>query len=180
MNENNDYEIDLRIIRTQFDEGRKIVGKADESIQSIAEDFDISADIYETENRELISYGMLYNDLDNRELEKIKKYGEELFRESGKRVCIYFLSMPHIKYKVTKKIKSEAAILIKITPMDYSSAYDTFRHIESLVKRKVKLDKDDLFALSMIPSMGPPEDKRHLRIECLQLWQTICNKGLIK
>lgn len=180
MNEKNDDELDLRIIKTQFDERRKIIGKANESIQSIAEDFDISADIYETENHELISYGMLDKDLDNRELENIKKYGEELFKESGKMVCIYFLSMPDVKYKVTRKIKSEATILIKITPMHYSSAYDTYRHIESLVKRRIKLDKDDLFALSMIPSMGPPEDKRHLRIECLQLWQTICNRGLIK
>lgn len=180
MNEKNDEEMDMRIIKTHFDDRRKIVGKADESIQSIAENFDISADIYKTENDEFISFGMLDKDLDNKEIENIKRYGEELFRESGKMVCIYFFSTPHIKYRVTKKIESDATMLIKISPMQYSSAYDTFRHIEGLVKRRKKLDSEDLFALSMIPSMGPPEDKRYLRIECLQLWQTICKKGLIQ
>ena len=42
------------------------------------------------------------------------------------------------------------------------------------------LDSDDLFALKMIPAMGPPEDKRYLRFECLKLWKTIVNKRLIK
>ena len=48
------------------------------------------------------------------------------------------------------------------------------------MKNKEKLDKDDLFALSMIPQMGPKEDKRHLRIECLKLWKEITKKRLIK
>ena len=64
--------------------------------------------------------------------------------------------------------------------MKYSSTYDTLRHIESLVENRKKLDREDLFALKMIPSMGPPEDRRNLRIECLKLWKTIIKKGLIK
>ena len=180
MKEKNDEEIDLRLIRIDFDEPRKIAGKADESIQSIAERYGISAEIYRTENGSLISYGMIKKDIYNKDLENIKKYGEELYRESGKAVSLYFHSLPQVEHKFTKNIESEAVIIIKINKMQYSGAYDTYRHIEGLVKRRQKLDSEDLFALSMIPTMGPPEDKRHLRIECLRLWQTICNKGLFK
>ena len=64
--------------------------------------------------------------------------------------------------------------------MEYSSVYTTLRHLEGLVEKHQKLDGDDLHALKMIPSMGPPEDRRNLREECLTLWKTIARKGLIK
>ena len=62
----------------------------------------------------------------------------------------------------------------------YSSAYDTLRHIENLVENRKKLDSQDLNALKLIPMMGPPEDRRQLRIECLKIWKKIVKKGLIE
>ncbi|WP_407413213.1 hypothetical protein [Methanobrevibacter sp.] len=168
------------IIENIFGDFREIKGKASDEIQSIAEKHGIDAEIYKTKNNELISYGMIRKDFENSDFEKYKVYGEELYEKSKKQVCIYLLGTPDIKFNVTKEFESKAEIKINISFMGYSSVYNTLRHIEDLVKNRKKLDKEDLFALKMIPTIGPPEDKRNLRIECLKLWKTIVKKGLIK
>lgn len=180
MYEKNDEKISHTLIENIFGDYRKIVGKASDEVQDIARAHDIQADIYRTEDDELISFILTKGDIGNREMEKYKKYGEELYELNGKLICIYVLGSTHSKFKVTKDIESEAPIMINISIMEYSSAYDTLRHITGLVESRQKLDGDDLHALKMIPSMGPSEDKRNLRFECLELWKTITRKGLIK
>lgn len=180
MNENNDDETSYSLIENMFGDYRKIVGRAPIEVQNIARVHDISATIYMTEDDELISFSLTKGDIGNAEMEKYKKYGEDLYELNGKLICIYILGSTHSKFKATKEIESEAHLLINVSIMQYSSTYDTLRHIEGLVKSRQKLDREDLFALKMIPSMGPPEDKRNLRIECLTLWKTIVKKGLIK
>lgn len=176
-----DYdEIAYNLIENIFGDFREIDGKASGEMQSIPKKYEIQADIYKTKNNELISYGTTDKDFGNSELEKYKEYGEELYEKSGKEVSIYILGSPHIKINATKDIESEAPIRINISIMEYSSTYETLRYLENLVKNKQKLDKEDLFALKMIPTMGPAEDKRYLRMECLKLWKTIVKKGLIK
>jgi hypothetical protein len=123
---------------------------------------------------------MTKNDFGNKELDKYQRYGEELYEKSKKEVSIYILGSPHVKLKVTKEIESTAPLLINLSIIEYSSAYDTLRHIKGLVENHKKLDSEDLNALKMIPYMGPPEDKRNLRVECLKLWKIIIKKGLIK
>ena len=168
------------LIETIFGDCREIDGKASDEIQSISKKHKIKADIYRTKNNELISYGLTNEDFGNDELKKYKEYGEDLYKKSGKEVCIYILGSPHIKFNATKEFETEAKIKINISLMEYSSTYETLRHIKNLVENRQKLDSDDLFALKMIPAMGPPEDKRYLRFECLKLWKTIVNKRLIK
>lgn len=180
MYEKNDEKISHTLIENIFGDYRKIVGTASDEVQDIARSHDIDADIYRTEDDELISFILTKGDIGNNEMEKYKKYGEELYELNGKLICIYVLGSTHSKFKVTKDIESEAPIMITISIMEYSSAYDTLRHIRGLVESRQKLDGDDLHALKMIPSMGPPEDKRNLRFECLELWKTIIRKGLIK
>ncbi|MBR0270727.1 MAG: hypothetical protein IJQ68_01865 [Methanobrevibacter sp.] len=180
MNEKKFDETSLVLIENMFDEHRKIVGLADESIQKIAEKHQRSADIFITEHGELISYEIMTDDINNNEIDKIRKYGEDLYEINGKYISIYILGSPHMKINGIKEIVSDAPLLIKISQMPQSDAYDVLRHITDLVKRKQKLNEEDLFALSMIPQMGPKEDKRHLRIECLKLWKEITKKGLIQ
>lgn len=180
MYEKTDDEISFTLIENIFGDYRKIVGKASDEVKDIARIHEIPAEIYKTEDGELISFSMTKEDIGNVEIEKYRKYGEDLYELNGKMICIYILGSTHTKFKVTKEIESDAPLLINISIMKYSSAYDTLRHIENMVKTHQKLDKEDLFALKMIPSMGPPEDKRNLRIECLTLWKTIIEKGLIK
>ena len=168
------------LIECIFGDFREIDGKASDEIQSIAKKHGIDAEIYKTKNNELISYGITKENFGNSELEKYRIYGEELYEKSEKEVSIYILGSPHAKFNVTKELESEAKLKINVSLMDYTGTYETFRHIENLVKNRKKLDKEDLFALKMIPAMCPPEDKRYLRLECLKLWKTIVNKGLIK
>ena len=180
MYEKNDEKISHTLIENVFGDYRKIVGKASDEVQNVARIHEISADIYRTEDDELISFSIIKEDIGNAEMEKYIKYGEELYELNGKMICIYILGTTHTKFKVTKDIESEAPLLINVSIMEYSSAYDNLRHIAGLVESRQKLDSDDLSALKMIPSMGPPEDKRNLRMECLELWKTIVNKGLMK
>ncbi|WP_296888599.1 hypothetical protein [uncultured Methanobrevibacter sp.] len=180
MCEKDHDEMAYGLIETIFGDFREIDGKASDEIQSISKKHKIEADIYKTKNNELISYGLTNEDFGNEELEKYKEYGEELYEKSGKEVCIYILGSPHIKFNATNDFETPAKIKINISLMEYSSTYETLRHIKSLVENRQKLDSEDLFALKMIPTMGPPEDKRFLRIECLKLWKTIVNKRLIK
>lgn len=180
MYEKNDEKISHTLIENVFGDYRKIVGKASDEVHNVARIHEISADIYRTEDDELISFSIIKEDIGNAEMEKYIKYGEELYELNGKMICIYILGTTHTKFKVTKDIESEAPLLINVSIMEYSSAYDNLRHIAGLVESRQKLDSDDLSALKMIPSMGPPEDKRNLRMECLELWKTIVNKGLMK
>ena len=180
MYEKNDDKTSYSLIENMFGDYRKIVGRAPSEVQNIARVHNISATIYMTEDDELISFSLTMDDIGNAEMEKLKKYGEELYELNGKLVCIYILGSTHSKFKATTEIESEAPLLINVSIMKYSSTYDTLRHIESLGENRKKLDREDLFALKMIPSMGPPEDRRNLRIECLKLWKTIIKKGLIK
>ena len=180
MYEKDHDEMAYDLIETIFGDFREIDGKASDEIQSISKKHEIEADIYKTKNNELISYGLTNEDFGNNELKKYKEYGEELYEKSGKEVCIYILGLPHIKFNATNDFETPAKIKINISLMEYNSTYETLRHIKSLVENRQKLDSDDLFALKMIPTMGPPEDKRFLRIECLKLCKTIVNKRLIK
>ncbi|MBQ9026865.1 MAG: hypothetical protein IJ104_10965 [Methanobrevibacter sp.] len=180
MNEKKYDETSLSLIENLFEEHRKIVGKADEEIQKIAEKHQRHTEIFITEEGELISFEIMNEDMDNNEMKKIKKYGEDLYEINGKYISIYILCSPHMKLKGVTDIESEAPLVIKIAQMPTSDAYDVLRHITDLVKNRQKLNEEDLFALSMIPQMGPKEDKRHLRIECLKLWKEITKKGLIK
>lgn len=180
MCEKNNYEMALLFIERIFNDNREIVGLAEEEIQQIARKHERNSDIFKTRNDELISYEIRMEDIDNNEFQRIKEYGEELFKINGKLICIYILGSPHTKITANKEIESESPLLINISIMPQSDAYDIFRHISSMVENKEKLDSDDLFALSMIPQMGPKEDKRYLRIECLKLWKEITKKGLIK
>lgn len=172
-------EIAFAFIENLFGDYRKIIGKASQEIEIIAKLHEIPADIYETDKNELISFGMANENFGNIELEKYKRYGEELYEKNGNPITIYILGTPHSTFNVTKEIESEAPMKIIFAKIPYSHAYDTLRHIEDLVQNRKKLNKDDLFALKMIPSMGPPEDKRQLRIECLKLWKEAVKKGLV-
>ena len=180
MCEINYDETAYSMIENIFGDYREIVGKASDEIQKIARKHEIPAEIYKTENDEFISFSMTKNDFGNKELDKYQRYGEELYEKSKKEVSIYILGSPHVKLKVTKEIESTAPLLINLSIIEYSSAYDTLRHIKGLVENHKKLDSEDLNALKMIPYMGPPEDKRNLRVECLKLWKIIIKKGLIK
>jgi hypothetical protein len=180
MCENEIYEITLKLIEDIFGDYRKITGKASDEIQSIARLHEIPAEIYITENNELISYGMTKENFGNIEIEKHKRYGEALYEKNGNPISIYILGSPHSEFNVTKEIESESPMIIIFSKFPYSSTYDTLRHIENLVKNRKKLDKEDLNALKLIPMMGPPEDKRQLRIECLKLWKKIVQRGLVK
>ena len=180
MQEKNYDKMCYTLIENVFGDYREIVGKAADEIQHIARIHGIPADIYTTANDEIISFSITKEDFGNSELEKYEKYGEDLYNKNGKEISIYILGSPHVKFKLTKDIESEAPLLINLSIIEYSSVYDTLRHLEGLVKNRQKLDKDDLNALKMIPSMGPREDKRNLREECLTLWKTIAGKGLIK
>ena len=180
MCENEIYEITLRLIEDIFGDYRKITGKASDEIQSIAGLHEIPAEIYITENNELISYGITDENFGNIEIEKYKKYGEDLYEKNGNQISIYILGSPHSTFNVTKEIESKIPMVIIFTKFPYSSAYDTLRHIENLVENRKKLDSEDLNALKMIPMMGPPEDKRQLRIECLKIWKKAVKKGLIE
>ena len=180
MCENEIYEITLRLIEDIFGDYRKICGKASDEIQSIARLHEIPAEIFITENNELISYGMTDKNFGNIEIEKYKRYGEDLYEKNGKPINIYILGSPHSEFNVTKEIESEIPMLIIFSKFPYSSTYDTLRHIENLVENRKKLDKEDLNALKLIPMMGPPEDKRQLRIECLKIWKKAVQRGLIK
>ena len=119
-------------------------------------------------------------DIDNSKMSELIRYGEMLYEKSKKLVYIYILCSTHCKITANTKIESDAEIMLKISKLKYSTAYETLRHIESLVEDRKKLNSDDLFALSMIPQMGPKEDIRNLRIECLTLWKEIVKKGLIE
>ena len=99
---------------------------------------------------------------------------------NGKIASIYLTGLPHIKNKAVSEINTQAEIVIKLSIIPYSQAYDVLREIKSLVENKQKLNSDDLFTLSMIPLMGPPEDRRNLRAECLKLWKEINKKKMIK
>lgn len=169
------------IIKIQYNDNRKIIGKAKDEIQEISKKHAINADIFETEKNELISHSFQDKDFDKDELEKYKKYGEELYEKSSQLVSIYITCSPHVKIMTKRdEIQFKRIIFIKITKIKYSDTYDIFRYLTELVKNRVKFDKEDLFALSMIPKMGPPEDLRYMRIECLKLWKEINKKGLIK
>ena len=180
MCETNYDETTYSLIENVFGDYREIVGKASDEIQEIAIKHELPSVIYKTVNNELISFSMTKNDFGNKELDKFQIYGEELYEKSKKEISIYILGSPHVKLKVTKEIESTAPITINLSVIEYSSTYDTLRHIKGLVENREKLDNDDLNALKMIPYMGPPEDKRNLRVECLKLWKIIIKKGLIK
>ncbi len=180
MCENEIYEITFRLIEDLFGDYRNITGKASEEIQKIAELHEIPAEIFITENNEVISFGMTDGNFGNIEIEKYKKYGEDLYEKNGNPISIYIIGSPHSTFNVTKEIESEIPMVIIFTMFPYSSAYDTLRHIENLVKNRKKLNSEDLNALKLIPMMGPPEDKRQLRIECLKIWKKIVKKGLIE
>ena len=180
MCENEIYEITFRLIEDIFGDYRKITGKASDEIQSIAGLHEIPAEIFITENNEVISFGMTDGNFGNIEIEKYKKYGEDLYEKNGNPISIYIIGSPHSTFNVTKEIESEIPMVVIFTMFPYSSAYDTLRHIENLVKNRKKLNSEDLNALKLIPMMGPPEDKRQLRIECLKIWKKIVKKGLIE
>lgn len=180
MCDNENYEMTLRLIEDIFGDYRNITGKASDEIQSIAGLHEIPAEVYITENNELISFGMTDKQFGNIEIEKCKKYGEDLYEKNGNPISIYILGSPHSTFNVTKEIESEIPMIIIFTMIPYSSAYDTLRHIENLVENRKKLDSQDLNALKLIPMMGPPEDRRQLRIECLKIWKKIVKKGLIE
>lgn len=181
MNNKNRELNEMEIIRTQFNEPQKIIGKAREELQDIREKYGIYGEIYETEDHELIVSTVLDEDFTNKVLDKLIKFGEELYEANNSIIKIYILGSPHTENKVTKRIvESEAGIIVKFTKMEYTDAYDVYWHIRGLVDNNIKLNKDDLFALSMVPTMGPPEDKRNLRIECLKIWKEVVNRGMIE
>lgn len=170
-----------KIIKIQYKDNRKIIGYATGKIQEIAEKHEIYADVFETEENELISLYIIDEDFDNNQLEKYKKYGEELYEKSQKLVSIYILCVKQATNKLNNdKIEFNEKLLFKIEKMEYSYNYKIFGIMTEFVKNKVKFGKDDLIVLSMIPKMGPSQDLRYMRIECLKLWKEINKKGLIK
>lgn len=169
------------IIKSKYKDNRKITGYATGQIQGIAKKHEIYGDVFETQENELISLDIIDEDFDKKQLEKYKKYGEELYEKSQKLVSIYILCVKQATNKLNSdEIKFNGKLLFKIDKMDYSYNYKIFRIMSEFVKNKVKFGRDDLIVLSMIPKMGPSEDLRYMRIECLKLWKEINRKGLIK
>ena len=173
-------DLDLEVIEKQFEDTREIKGKASEKIQQIPLKYDIFATVYETKTGALISLGMQNKEFTNDVMDRYLKLGEELYQKSNKLVCIYVICSPHVEPPKIRTLPSAAKVIIKLSRIDYNMAYETYRHIKGLVDARKKLNSEDLNALSMIPTMGPPEDKRNLRMECLELWKIIVNKGLIE
>ena len=145
MNDKKDVEMTDKLISMQFDDIRHIVKKSDDEIQKIAQKHKIEATIYETDRKELISYGIQNEDLTTHELDKYVKYGEELYEISGKTVSIYLMGPPNIECKTKRKMESNAPIVLKLAISSYSQTYDVLRHIKNLVKNKKKLDNGNNF-----------------------------------
>lgn len=178
---NENFEEKIEIIKMQFDEPRKIIGKASDDIQKISEKYGIYGDVYETQDYEYIASVIIDENFTYKVLNQMKEYGEELYERNHKPVSIYILGSPHVENMITEHvIESTAEIVIKFSKMEYSDAYEIYWHLKGLVENNIKLNKDDQFALSMIPMMGPPEDKRNLRIECLKIWKEAVNRGMIE
>ena len=169
-----------KLIKNEFNDSRKLYEIEDDELNSIASKYDICDELYETDDGEILSYCITDKDFDNNEAEKYKKYGEELYEKTGKLINIDIIGSPHIKCKITKNIVSNVKMIIKLAIPPYSDTYSILQHLKDLVKNKKKLNEEDLFALSMVPMMGPEYDRRNLRIECLELWKEINKKRLIK
>ena len=60
---------------------------------------------------------------------------------NGKLICIDLLGSPHIKIKAKKHIESDSPLLINISLMPQSDAYDILRHLQDMVKKNKKLNK---------------------------------------
>ena len=111
MYEKNNYEMALLFIESIFNDNREIVGLAEEEIQQIARKHDRNSEIFKTKNDELISYEIMLEDIDNEAFERIKEYGEELFKINGKPICIYILGSPHIRITAKKELEIESPLL---------------------------------------------------------------------
>ncbi|MBQ9024970.1 MAG: hypothetical protein IJ104_01110 [Methanobrevibacter sp.] len=169
MNENN-LDIEIRIIKEAFDETRTIIGYAPEEMIPLNDSFHHGGDLFITDEGELIALEYQMRNFDENELAKYVELAEELYEKNEVSVSIYVLCPNTIKVTAPEcVIKSEAIFNIKLACFSPNPAYDALEHMKEKVNKKIKLDEEDLDVLSRIPMMGPKEDRKKLRVECFKI-----------
>ncbi|MBR0271984.1 MAG: hypothetical protein IJQ68_08365 [Methanobrevibacter sp.] len=168
MNENN-LDIEIRIMKEAFDETRTIVGYAPEEMKT-NNNTPHNGDLFITDGGELISLEYQMIDFDENELARYVELAEELYEKNNVAISIYVLCPNTIQVTAPEcVIKSEATFNIKLACFAPNPAYDALYHIKEKVDKKIRLDEKDLDILSAIPMMGPKEDRKKLRVECFKI-----------
>lgn len=166
--ENIEYKI--QIIKDAFDEKRNIIGYAPNEMIKVNEDCHQGGDIFITDENELIDLEYQMKDFDEAELAKYVELAEELYEKNKVQISIYVLCPRTVRILAPEcRIKSEATFTIKLACWGGNPVYDMLFEIKEKIEKGICLNDEDIYNLEMIPIMGPKEERKNLRIECLRL-----------
>ena len=169
MNEEN-IQQEIRIIKDAFDEKRNIIAFAPEEMTRVKKDCHPGGDIFITDGGELIDLEYQMKDFDEEELAKYVELAEELYERNRVAISIYILCPRSIQILAPEcMIKSEAIFNIVLSSYGDNPAYDLFYQIKEKVDKKIKLNREDMKNLEIIPLLGPREERKKLRTECFKL-----------
>lgn len=158
------------IIKELFNDNRKVRYIPPEMF----EDIDLSGDVFITENMELIDLEVQLKDFDSEELTNYVELAEELYELLETHISIYVICSKSTKVLVKEcEIKSEADFSIKLGCYNEDPAYVILDSIKEKMENGILLSDEDIEALSMVPVMGPKEDRHRLRRECFEIMSKI-------
>lgn len=169
MNKNFEKE-GMKIINEVFEEEREIMGFAPDEMTDIEDEDFQNPLIFITSEGELIILEVQITNFNEEELARHIELAEKLYYKNKVHISLYILCPKHIEVSAPIcRIKSDADFTIKLACIEQNPTYEILSYLKKKVDMNMKLDDDDLKALSMIPMAGPREDRTYLRIECFKI-----------
>ena len=158
------------IIRETFNDNRKIKCVTPPEIRQVDENIHQGGDVFTTDDGEFIDLEMQLKDFDEDELINKIEFAEALYEKHHKKVSIYLLCPKSVEVRMREcEIKSHADFNIKLARVQESGCQLILKNIKNKIKNNIRLDDDDLYALSMLPMICEKEEIKYYRKEYFKI-----------
>ena len=165
-----EFETKTKIIKETFDDERKILYPTPSELTQFCKDTDALGDIFATEDCEIIYLETQLADFDETELTKKVEFAESLYEKYNTKVSIYLLCPKNVDIIMREcVIKSEADFNIKIACVQEDACKIILNNIKDKLKNNLRVNSDDLHALSMLPVICKREDRNYYRMEYFKI-----------
>lgn len=171
---NENFKIRTEIIKEVFDDSRAIKCVTSEDDRDVGDDIYPGGDIFTTEDGDFIDLEVQMVDFDEDELVKYIELAEALYEKHQKAVSIYILCPKNIDICVKEcVIRSKADFVIKVARSNFDPCQIALQAIKDKIRHSGRIDGDDIFALSMLPSLCKPEERNHYLREYFRIMNRI-------
>lgn len=165
-----EFKIKTEMIKETFNDDKTIKCVTPEHIRQVDDGVYPGGDVFTTEDGEFIDFEYQLVDFDEEELAKYIGFAENLYEKHHKKVWVYLVCPKNIDVRVREiKIKSDADFTIKLFCSQEDPCQMILDHIKSKIRKNECLDKEDLNALEMLPTMCNKKDRYYFRVESLKI-----------